>query len=126
MLQSVERVTFESSQLDMQYNEKTGSFTSAFIEVSCKDLNNVWADDSLSVEVIIKSLKTKMDYLEEVKLHPVGFDALHFYLRGGEIGAELSGSQFQWVPRLEAMLLALLPVQTKKLPNRVPKRYDLL
>jgi len=114
VLQSVDKVSFESSQLHAQYDEKKCSFTSALIEVSCKDLSQIWSEDNCSVEVVIKELVTEMDLCEEVKLRPICFELLGFQLKGENLGAKLCGSQFQWVPRLEAMLLSLIPTGSEK------------
>lgn len=109
VLHSVEKLSFESSQLNAQYNEKKASFTSALVEVSCRDLTQILSEGNCSVNMIIKQLVTEMDLREKFKLHPICFESLGFSLHGDTVGAKLCGSQFQLVPRLEGMLNSLIP-----------------
>lgn len=100
-------LNFESSELECQWNEKSGSLTSAFLEAECRDTSKMWAEDISSMEVILRQLSTSI--LGQDFCRPLSFDLLGFHLKRERVGAKLEGSRFFWNPKIEAILCSLLP-----------------
>jgi hypothetical protein len=78
------------------------------IEADCKDLDTLWAEDTCSLEIIIKKLSTALRCEGDEIYQPVGFELLGIHLQREYFGAKLSGSRFQWIPQIEDAILYLL------------------
>jgi len=103
------QIKFETNDFDIQWVEKSGSVLSAFVEVECKDLSNMLGEDVCSVEIVLKNLESTVNGDDEESYHPVNFKLLGFHLQRERIGAKLSGSRFQWVPKIEELLIGVVP-----------------
>lgn len=103
-------VKFESSELECQWNEKSGSLTSAYLEAECRDISKIWAEDICSMEVILRNFNTTLLGPDFCK--PMSFDLLGFHLKREQIGAKLEGSKIFWNPKIENLILALFPVDS--------------
>lgn len=114
ILQSM-RSRFESNELEFQWNEKSGSLTSAYLEAECRDISKMWAEDICCMEVILKNLSTSI--LGEDFCRPLSFDLLGFHLKREQLGAKIEGSRIFWNPKIEGLVTSLLPTtrpQNKK------------
>ncbi|CAG7827208.1 unnamed protein product, partial [Allacma fusca] len=100
---------FEISELEVQINEKNGSLASLFLEADCRNLKQILSKDVSSIEVVLKNLNTSLNYVEEGIYRPIALDLLGFHLKREQIGAKITGSRLQIIPRIEEFLLPLLP-----------------
>lgn len=103
-------IKFENSELECQWNEKSGSLTSAYLEAECRDISKIWADDICCGEVILKNFNTSL--LGEDFCRPLSFDLLGFHLKREQVGAKLEGSRVFWNPKVESLVLAMLPIRS--------------
>ncbi|CAL8115614.1 unnamed protein product [Orchesella dallaii] len=112
---------FEGSELECQWNEKSGSLTSAFLEAECKDVSEMWNEDVCSMEMILKNFNTTL--LGQDFCRPVSFDLLGFHLKREQVGAKLEGSRVFWNPKIEASLCSILPVDRSPSKKKIKTKY---
>jgi hypothetical protein len=116
------RVEFESTELDVQWEEKWGTLSNAYFEVECKDISRFLDEDTCRLEIIMKKLNTSLKCCDEMH-RPLSFELLGVHLQQEYLGARLSGSRIQWIPPVENEVLNFI---CSMIPSRKHSRYFIL